>query len=44
MIMILTSESGDYSHQKVIDWLRYKKCNNIILTKETLITGNQKML
>jgi hypothetical protein len=43
MILILTTESGDYSHLKIVDWLIYKNSDFIILTGESLITGEKKL-
>lgn len=42
MILVLTSESGDASHPKIIDWLEYYNANYIVLNGESLINENTK--
>lgn len=40
MILILTSEAGDYSHIKIIDWLKYYKAPFKIISGETILKGD----
>lgn len=40
MILILTTEAGDFSHPKFIDWLRYYGADYEILTGESIYNGN----
>ncbi|MCS4237953.1 hypothetical protein M2306_000720 [Myroides gitamensis] len=44
MILILTTEEGDFSHKKIIDWLEYYKADYLILTGEGILTGKTKLL
>jgi hypothetical protein len=39
MILVLTTESGDFSHIKFIDWLTYYKANYIVITGERILRG-----
>lgn len=39
MILILTSEAGDYSHIKIIDWLKYYGANFKIISGENILKG-----
>jgi hypothetical protein len=41
MILILTTEAGDFSHPKIIDWLNFYKAKYLIITGESLISGNE---
>src|SRR5690606_8033286 len=43
MILILTTQAGDYSHIKIIDWLSYLKANFLIITGEGLMNGMKKL-
>lgn len=36
MILILTTEYGDYSHTAFIDWLKYYEANFFILSLEAV--------
>lgn len=40
MILILTSEAGDYSHIKIIDWLKYYGANFKIISGENILKGD----
>lgn len=39
MILILTTEAGDYSHAPFIDWLEFHKADYLILTGEGILNG-----
>lgn len=43
MILVLTSEVGDYSHLKIIDWLNYRKANYFILSGESILRGQYQL-
>ncbi len=43
MILILTTEAGDFSHPKFIDWLEYYKADYEILTGESIYRGETKV-
>lgn len=39
MILILTSEAGDFSHPRFIEWLNYYKADYFVLSGESIIKG-----
>lgn len=43
MILVLTTEAGDFSHLKFIDWLEYYKADYEILTGESIFNGSSKI-
>lgn len=43
MILVLTTEAGDYSHIKFIDWLEYYKSDYEILSGESILKGKVKV-
>ncbi|WP_064966005.1 hypothetical protein [Tenacibaculum ovolyticum] len=43
MILVLTTEAGDFSHTKFIDWLKYYKADFEILTGESIYRGDNKI-
>lgn len=43
MILILTTEAGDFSHPKFIDWLDYYDADYEILTGESIYNGTTKI-
>ena len=44
MILILTTEAGDFSHPKFIDWLDYYKADYEILTGEGIYKGKTSLI
>lgn len=44
MILILTTEAGDFSHLKIIDWLEYYNADYFILTGESIFEGRNKII
>jgi len=42
MILILTSEAGDYSHLRFIDWLEFYNADYEILSGESIFNVNQQ--
>lgn len=42
MILILTTEAGDYSHKNIVDWLKYYGADYLILTGESIYRGINK--
>lgn len=44
MILILTTEAGDFSHLKFIDWLEYYNADYEILTGESIYRGDTKII
>lgn len=40
MILVLTTQAGDYSHIKIVDWLDNQKADYLILTGESLLEKN----
>ena len=40
MILLLTTEAGDFSHVELIHWLEYYKANYIVLSGESLLSGS----
>lgn len=42
MILILTTQAGDYSHIKIVDWLNHLNADYLIITGESLINGQSK--
>jgi glutathione synthase/RimK-type ligase-like ATP-grasp enzyme len=44
MILILTTEAGDFSHVKIIDWLSYMKANFMIIAGERILSGEDKLV
>lgn len=40
MILILTTEAGDFSHLKIIDWLTYYGADFMIMTGEGVLRGD----
>jgi hypothetical protein len=43
MILILTTEAGDFSHIKIVDWLAHLKANYVIITGERILRGDDKL-
>ncbi|WP_185287134.1 hypothetical protein, partial [Chryseobacterium indologenes] len=43
MILVLTTEAGDYSHPNFIQWLNYYKADYLILSGESIIKGDSKV-
>ena len=43
MILVLTSEAGDFSHLKFIDWLEYYQADYQILSGESIFRGETKL-
>lgn len=43
MILVLTTQAGDYSHIRIIDWLNYLKANYLTITGESLLLGQEKL-
>lgn len=43
MILVLTTEAGDYSHGKFIDWLEYYEADYMILTGESILSGKTEV-
>ncbi|HAY3551082.1 hypothetical protein KRE47_12295 [Elizabethkingia meningoseptica] len=43
MILVLTTEAGDYSHPRIIDWLNYYNADYFILTGESIFSGRNKV-
>ncbi len=43
MILVLTTEAGDYSHPAFINWLQYYNADYFILTGESIFTGRNKL-
>lgn len=41
MILVLTSQAGDFSHLKFIDWLNYFDASYIIITGESILKGEK---
>ncbi|SMP06327.1 hypothetical protein [Chryseobacterium profundimaris] len=41
MILILTSEAGDYSHPRFVEWLHYYKADYMTLSAESIIKGEE---
>ncbi|WP_050009520.1 hypothetical protein [Flavobacterium sp. B17] len=39
MILVLTSEAGDYSHPRFVEWLHYYKADYMVLSAESIIKG-----
>ena len=44
MILIITTEAGDFSHLKIIDWLDYYGASYKIITGEGILTGEIEIL
>ena len=43
MILMLTTEAGDFSHPKFVDWLEYYKADYEILTGERIYSGKTSL-
>ncbi|MCL2097635.1 MAG: hypothetical protein FWH23_02600 [Bacteroidales bacterium] len=43
MILVLTTEAGDCSHPRFVDWLNYYKADYFILTGESIFEGRNKI-
>lgn len=43
MILVLTTEAGDFSHLRFVDWLNYYNADYFILTGESIFTGRNKL-
>lgn len=43
MILILTTEHGDFSHKRFIDWLEYYNADYEILTGESIYHGKTRL-
>lgn len=41
MILVLTSQAGDFSHLKFIDWLNYLEASYLIITGESILKGEK---
>lgn len=41
MILVITTQAGDYSHMEIINWLKYKEANFFVLTGESILSGDQ---
>lgn len=44
MILVLTTEAGDFSHPRFIDWLNYYRADYFILTGESIFSGRNKLV
>lgn len=44
MILVLTTQAGDYSHINIVDWLSYLKADFLIVTGESLINGESNFV
>ncbi|OED44930.1 hypothetical protein AB832_01710 [Flavobacteriaceae bacterium (ex Bugula neritina AB1)] len=44
MILILTTDAGDFSHPKFIDWLHFYKADYEILTGESIYEGKTSLI
>lgn len=42
MILILNSDTGDFSHIEIINWLEFYNADYLVLTGESLMRGNVK--
>ncbi len=43
MILILTTEAGDHSHARIIEWLIHFKANFTIMTGEGILSGRETL-
>ena len=42
MILILNSDTGDFSHIEIINWIEFYNADYLVLTGEGLMRGNVK--
>lgn len=42
MILILNSDTGDFSHIEIINWIEFYNADYLVLTGESLMRGNVK--
>lgn len=43
MILLLTTEAGDYSHIELVNWLEYYKADYCVLTGESFLVGRSSL-
>ncbi|MCR5312353.1 MAG: hypothetical protein K6E54_01655 [Bacteroidaceae bacterium] len=43
MILLLTTEAGDYSHIELVNWLEYYKADYCVLAGESFIVGRSSL-
>ena len=37
MILVLTTQAGDYSHLKLVDWLNFSNADFLVITGESVL-------